>query len=58
MNVAPFLSVLFEVGDGGDEHAGAAAGGVIDGLARFGLEDLGHQMDDRAIGVELLCRVP
>ena len=46
--------MLFEVGDGGDEHAGAAASGVVDGLSGPGLEDLGHQVDDRAVGVELL----
>ena len=52
MNVAPFLPVLLEVGDGG-----TAAGGVVDGLARPGLKDLGHQVDDRAVGIELLGRV-
>ena len=49
--------MLLEVGDGGDEHAGTAAGGVVDGLARPGLKDLGHQVDDRAVGIELLGRM-
>ena len=46
--------MLFEVRDGGDEHAGAAAGWIVDGLTRLRLKDLGHQVDDRAVGVELL----
>ena len=39
--------------DGGEQHATGAAGGVVDALAGLWLEHLGHQVDDRAIGVEL-----
>ena len=31
-HIAPFLSLRFQIGDCGDQHTGAAAGGVIDGF--------------------------
>ena len=45
------------LGERGDEHAAGAAGGVVDALARLRLEHLRHQVDERAVGVELLRRV-
>ena len=35
------------------KHAAGATGGVVDRFARLRFEHLGHQMDDRAVGVEL-----
>ena len=42
----------------GDQHATGAAGRVINALARLRLQHLRHQMDQRAVGVELLRGVP
>ena len=42
------------LGERGDEHAAGADGGVVDPLARLRLEHLRHQVDERAVGVELL----
>jgi hypothetical protein len=36
-----------------DEHAAGAAGGVVDRFAGLGREQLRHQVDDGAVGVEL-----
>ncbi len=52
--VAPFLALAAQLGGGGDQHAAGAAGGVVDRLARLGLEHQRHQVDERAVGVELL----
>lgn len=54
---AILAAVALHLVDGGDQHAGRAAGGVIDALARLRVEHLHHQMHDRAVGVELLRRV-
>ncbi len=37
-----------------DQHAAGAAGRVVDALARLRVEHLHHQVDDGAVGVELL----
>ena len=52
-DVAPLLALSAQMGDAGEQHAAGAAGRVVDGLARLRLEHLGHQMDNRAVGVEL-----
>ena len=56
-NIAPFFPLFFQISNRGDQHTGAAAGGVIDGLSRFRAEHFCHQMDDRPVGVKLLRRV-
>ena len=55
--VAPLLALPLHLGGGGDEHAAGAAGGVVDRLARLRLEHERHQVDEGAVGVELLRRV-
>lgn len=52
-DVSPLLALAAQVGDGREEHASGAAGGIVDGFARLRLEHLGHEMDDGAVGVEL-----
>ena len=51
---AGVAAVTFHLGQARDEHAAGAAGRVVDGLTRFGFEHLGHQVHERAVGVELL----
>ncbi len=45
--------VLADMVDGLQQHAAGAAGGIVDGLAFPGVEDVDHQPHDRARGVEL-----
>ena len=52
--VAPLLALAPQLGGGGDEHAAGAAGGVVDRLAGLGLQHQRHQVDEGAVGVELL----
>ena len=46
-----------QIYDGGNKHPGAAARGVVDGFAGFGLKYLRHEMHHCAVGIELLRRV-
>jgi len=55
--VAPLFSLRFKMGDGGNQHSRAAAGGVIYGFAGLRLEHLGHEVDNRAVCIKFLCRV-
>ena len=51
---AGVAAATFHLGEAGDEHAARAGGRVVDGLARLGLEHLRHEVDERAVRVELL----
>ena len=59
--VEPERAVLaagaLHLGQRRDQHAAGAAGGVVDRLAGLRLEHLRHQVDEGAVGVELLRRV-
>ncbi len=39
--------------DGGEQHTAGAAGGIVDGLALLGVEDLDHEPHDAARGIKL-----
>ena len=54
LKVPPFLALVLEMGNTGNEHACTTAGGIIDRFSAFGLQDLGHQMDHGAVRIELL----
>jgi hypothetical protein len=54
---AGVAAAALHLGQAGDEHAAGAAGRVVDALARLRLQHLRHQVDQRAVGVELLRRV-
>ena len=51
-------SLTLEIVERLDEHAARAAGRIVDRLARRGTQNLRHQRHDRAVGVELLRRMP
>lgn len=53
LHIPPFLLLIPQVGDAGEQHAAGAAGGVIDGLAGLHVEHLGHEVNDGAVRVEL-----
>lgn len=52
-DIAPFLALSAQLGNGGEQHAAGAASGVVDALAGLRLEHCCHQMDDGAVGVKL-----
>ena len=54
---ARVAAAALHLGQRRDEHAAGADGRVVDALARLRLEHLRHQVDERAVGVELLRRV-
>ena len=56
-HVAIFLSMLPNPGNGGNQHAGTAAGGIIDALLALRPEHFRHQMHHGTVRVKLLCRV-
>ena len=51
--VAPFPVLPLEMGNGREQHARRTACRIVDRLAWFGLEHLGHQVDHGAVGIEL-----
>ena len=53
----PFTAHPLHLGERGDQHPARAAGGVVDRLASLGGEHLHHEVDERAVGVELLRRM-
>jgi hypothetical protein len=54
----PFAALALHVLDRTEKHAACAAGGVVDGLALLGVEDLDHHANDAARGVELARLLP
>ena len=54
---ARVAAATLHLGERRDEHAAGAEGRVVDALAGLRLEHLRHQVDERAVGVELLRRV-
>ena len=51
-------AAALHIGERRDQHSPGTAGRVVDQFAGVRFEHLGHQMDDGAVRVELLRRVP
>lgn len=57
LHIPPFLLLVSQVGDAGEQHAAEAAGRIIEGLAGLHVEHLGHEVGYGAVRVELGCDV-
>lgn len=57
LHISPFLPLLPQMGDAGEEHASRSAGGVVDGLARLDIQHLGHEVDNGTVRIELSSRM-
>ena len=57
LHIPPFLLLVSQVGDAGEQHAAEAAGRIIEGLAGLHVEHLGHEVGYGAVRVEIGCDV-
>ena len=53
----PLFTFVLEVGEAFDKHTSGTAGRVVNTLVGARIQNLGHEGDNRAVGVEFLCRI-